>query len=491
MKRLFAVLLAIAMVMMIGSVYAAELKITNATLGQDYFAYKIFGANVADPTDLGKGISYLATDTQIAIAGFTDIFDVATADGVNIISVKSDVADHDVVAFIKDNYNALKQGDAINGTYSDNSTYVFSGLADGYYYVTSSLGSLVTIDSAGESVEIVDKNESEPEKPEKGIVSEDACIADELDKTFETAVKENHASVGADETFKVTFNATNWVQEKDSDEPNIEPGTKTQVTEYNFKDTPVGLEIKADTVKVTVNGTDITSTITDKTVDSNGVLSFTIPWVDENGKSLYATPSSGSALIPVVITYDATVTDDAATKEASNTIEVLYNGDTSLGTDETTTLTYKFQVEKVDDKKAALLGAEFELYYGDGSGDPLTFTQVGEDAVYRYDPDGTVTHIVPAGENATALIIGLDDAIYVLKEVVVPDGYNKAADQPVSGLSNVTVADAEATKVDVINKMGSELPSTGGSGTTIFYVIGGLLIIGAAVVLVARRKAQE
>ena len=50
------------------------------------------------------------------------------------------------------------------------------------------------------------------------------------------------------------------------------------------------------------------------------------------------------------------------------------------------------------------------------------------DGVYHYDPDGTVTHIAPTGENAEALVVGLDDTSYTLKEVVVPAGYNKAAD---------------------------------------------------------------
>ena len=44
---------------------------------------------------------------------------------------------------------------------------------------------------------------------------------------------------------------------------------------------------------------------------------------------------------------------------------------------------------------------------------------------------------------------------------------------------------------DVENLKGTELPSTGGIGTTIFYVLGGLLVIGAAIILVARRKAPD
>ena len=189
----------------------------------------------------------------------------------------------------------------------------------------------------------------------------------------------------------------------------------------------------------------------------------------------------------VKVTYDAVVTDDAATAVATNEVEIKYNNETELGSDTTETYTYKFKVLKTDENGDALEGAEFELYFGDGTGDPLTFT-VDSDGVYHYDPNGTETHIAPSGTNAEALVVGLDDTSYTLKEVVVPAGYNKAADATVSGLSRV---DAEAVEIEVENNKGTELPSTDGIGTTLFYVIGGILLVGAAIILVARRKASE
>lgn len=488
MKKLFALMLAMVLMMTVAAAYAADLTITNATLGQTYEAFKVFDAYPTDAADLTKPISYTATNEQIALDGFTDIFDVATAGDVNIISKKSDVSDTALIEYIINNIDQLKQGDAISGTYSNDSTYVFSELDNGYYFVTSTLGSLVAIDSAGTSVDIVDKNESQPEGPEKVITDEDSAVDVALDQNG-IEVEENAASVGSVETFSVTFQAVNWIQDPETNIAGTGTGTKTQVTVYKFEDAPTGLAINANTVKVTVNGEEIE--ITDAAVGSDGKLTFTIPWVDANGKSLYEAKlkDEGNGKIPVVVTYEATVTADAATAAAPNEVTVLYNNDEELGKDFTTTYTYKFKVEKVDQDKAPLDGAEFELYYGDGTGDALTFTLV--DGAYRFDPESTETHIKPTGEDATALIIGLDDASYMLKEVVVPEGYNKAPDTEVAGLSRVDTADDSAHTIIVENNKGSELPSTGGIGTTIFYVIGGLLIIGAAVVLVARRKAQE
>jgi LPXTG-motif cell wall-anchored protein len=55
----------------------------------------------------------------------------------------------------------------------------------------------------------------------------------------------------------------------------------------------------------------------------------------------------------------------------------------------------------------------------------------------------------------------------------------------------ITHTAQRANQIDVLNQQGTELPSTGGIGTTIFYILGGLLVVGAAVILVARRKAQD
>ena len=159
----------------------------------------------------------------------------------------------------------------------------------------------------------------------------------------------------------------------------------------------------------------------------------------------------------------------------------------------TDTYTYKFKLEKKDEKGNALEGAQFELYFGSdtsNSENALKFVQV-EDGVYRYDPTGTVTRIIPTGTDATAKIIGLDNASYTLKEVVVPKGYNKAADQGVSGLSRVDAEETSTTTVTIENLKGAELPSTGGMGTTIFYVVGAVLVIGAGVVLIARRRMNS
>ena len=84
-----------------------------------------------------------------------------------------------------------------------------------------------------------------------------------------------------------------------------------------------------------------------------------------------------------------------------------------------------------------------------------------------------------------AVIYGLDgDSTYYIEETKAPDGYNK-----LEGKIAVTMSDANQVQ-PVVNNAGSVLPSTGGIGTTIFYAIGAILVIGAGVVLVSRRRAN-
>ena len=141
-------------------------------------------------------------------------------------------------------------------------------------------------------------------------------------------------------------------------------------------------------------------------------------------------------------------------------------------------------------------GAKFELFK---QNEDSTWKSLGEQA-------GTGTD-----ENKFAWS-GLDDGIYKLVETKVPDGYNKLVDQifTVTGThdsesddpkltdltGNVTTGTITfdknvtngslSTKVE--NRSGSLLPSTGGIGTTIFYVVGVVLMLGAGVLLITKRR---
>lgn len=164
-----------------------------------------------------------------------------------------------------------------------------------------------------------------------------------------------------------------------------------------------------------------------------------------------------------------------------------------------------------------LEGAGFTLYYGDGSDNRVvklmkktleTPDPLEEGKFYVYEDQTVPTGYVAVENNEMITtangkfnIIGLDHGTYTLKETTVPATYNpldpvtimisadhKEAAGGASASMELTAASTMNNKL--VNKSGATLPETGGIGTTIFYVLGGMMFVGAALILVVRRKAE-
>lgn len=471
MKKLLAIVLSvmIACTMGIGlsvAVFGANdgsITVKNATKGYDYKAYKVFSA-----TYNGTKVSY---KTPAANAEYLDnsIFGWSTAadsDGNISVWLLDDVEEADVIAWVKANY-ANFGGTAIDGVFDEtNSTVTFSGLDYGYYYITSGLGTAVTIDSAIPSVTVYDKNETTPVDPTKKIVS--------VDGTAVSNLTDADAHVGSVIGFKLTGSTNNWI-----DKDHIR-------TTWSVEDTPTNMTIDLSSVVVKFNDTELADSAYTKALN-NGKLTITVPMTDSDGNSIYpANLGTTAGLIPIEITYSAKITSAAAGTPAKN----------QVSGSEVKVYTYAFQVAKTDGSQP-LKGAQFELWSKkDGNTDTkLTFID-NEDGTYTYSADGTVTTL-DMTTNTTISILGLDKSwTYTLKEITVPGGYNQAADITVAGSSltkvtagmDTSITSTALYKETVVNKAGAELPSTGGIGTTIFYLLGALLVIGAGIALVARRR---
>ena len=107
--------------------------------------------------------------------------------------------------------------------------------------------------------------------------------------------------------------------------------------------------------------------------------------------------------------------------------------------------------------------------------------------VYRPIKDNeTAAETIDVDAQGKATIVGLAGTTYYLQEEVAPAGYAKLTARIAAAAS----ADTSTTAVDykIPNEKGQELPETGGIGTTIFYILGALLVIGCGIVLVARRR---
>ena len=96
-------------------------------------------------------------------------------------------------------------------------------------------------------------------------------------------------------------------------------------------------------------------------------------------------------------------------------------------------------------------------------------------------------------------IVGLDAGTYTLLETTTPSGYNTC--EPITVIISAThtekkegtdattdLTNSKNMNNKVVNKKGSTLPSTGGMGTTIFYVVGSILVLGAAILLITKKR---
>lgn len=220
----------------------------------------------------------------------------------------------------------------------------------------------------------------------------------------------------------------------------------------------------------------------------------------------------------IQVDYSATVTSDAVIGTTGNDNKaVLTYGNNSTTTESSTTKTYvwemgvrKFANLGTDKEDTPLAEAEFQLYKKDGDTQKYaTFNETGANtSIYKltgWTNNATEAAKVKTPANGNITFEGLDAGTYYLEETKAPVGYNKLT-APITvvisstlpttgGTASYTVTADGATTTDytvrVENKAGTELPSTGGIGTTIFYVVGGGLMAVAAILLITKKRMEN
>lgn len=209
----------------------------------------------------------------------------------------------------------------------------------------------------------------------------------------------------------------------------------------------------------------------------------------------------------VVITYWAQVNENAVVGNAGNTNSAIlkYGTKGEATCTPTTTYVWSFDVKKYtrgsDNNEIALAGAKFQVK----SGDKVAFFKLDNTSnVYKFagwDVTGETSLVSVVETPATGEIKfeGLDSGTYALEEVEAPKGYNKldsaisftikGATAPSKG--QVSYGTDSTGTIKVLNNAGTTLPTTGGIGTTIFYLIGGGLMVAAAVLLIAKKRMEN
>ena len=233
----------------------------------------------------------------------------------------------------------------------------------------------------------------------------------------------------------------------------------------------------------------ITGTVGEVDDAANDATKFTITYTAAQVQALVADKEEAQT---ITVEFTVIVNDEAAIDTAiPNTLDLKYGNNYDAVPVTVNTETTKFEFDKVDgtDTTVKLTGAHFQLKQG---GNVVKLVKVEDGKTYRV---ATADEITAAGETLVDTIItngntvtinGLDgDLTYQLTETEAPTGYNKMNPDTVDVTPNESKTfDAQ----NVENNKGTQLPSTGGIGTTIFYVIGGVLVLGAAILLITKRR---
>ena len=152
--------------------------------------------------------------------------------------------------------------------------------------------------------------------------------------------------------------------------------------------------------------------------------------------------------------------------------------------------------------ETALADATFTLSKNADGSDPIELVSVSQDDttgdIYRVAKENEAAGITKITEITTTdsgkfTIKGLAADTYYLTETQQPAGYNKLS-APITVVidenGNITVGANNVDEVKVENNTGSILPSTGGSGTTLIYILGAVLVLGSSVVLITKKRMR-
>ena len=499
MKKALSILLALVMILSLATVVLADETTYSITVtptdsaNHTYEAYQIFagdldgstlsnivwGANISDEGKTALQTKYSATDA----AGVA-----AALNSTNAKEFAAEVAKY------------LTGDPAGTANTATEGKYVISGLSAGYYLVKDKDGSLEGTNASYTSyiLEVV-KNVNVTAKAAMPTV--DKQVKDEVGDAESGATDgwADTADHAINESFQFKLTATLPA------DANFDAYTTYQV---KFTDTmSEGITFES-IASVTVDGVAINDyTCTATAGQAGGSWTLTIADIKAiDGVNL----TDGAA---IVVTYNAHLNEKAdvtasteTTTANQNKVYLEYsNNPNGTGTGKTNedavwVFTYEILNTKVDgESKAPLKDAGFKLYT-----DNNCTVEVGlifDETLNAYRPvkGEEVAEEMKSDADGKFNIVGLDAGTYYLKETTTPAGYNTcdvvtvnivaAHDEADDGASASVVLTNSQNVVNTIeNNKGSVLPSTGGMGTTMFYIFGSMMVVGAAVVLVTKKR---
>lgn len=522
---------------------------SGATIQENVVAYQVFTTEVTGSvvtsdrlmniTGWGSGVN---VDGLISDMKWDATTITKDEKGANKAAELINAEGFDLNAFAKAVINN-KVGDGTTGTYDSDTTKVtFSDISDGYYAISCTVKAATGDEHDSQSLGMLTVVDGDATQ-----VGENGTAKIGLPQVMKKVKEDTHEIDGAASIGHIT-ETENWNDVADYDIGDAVPfklyGTlpsdfnNYDTYYYCFNDT-LGKEFIApseDDIVVKVDGTEITTgfskTVTPATETDDNKIEIKF----DNLKAEGLTVTKESV---ITVEYSAVLSKAAEVGKPGqeNAVNLTYsNNPNKQGAGETGTTP--------DDKvKVYTYALEIEKTFFNAAGGPITVDEL-ENGTYEqvvfnlskdgstlkfseYDGEGDYDYVVDENGNVDLtltevnkeLVIrikGLDDGTYTLTETTAPKGFNKASDQTITinadtendqtwngtasdetlNLFKWTVGtEEEEGSVDdalayteVMNKKGSELPSTGGMGTKIFYLGGGAMVAVAGVFLITKKR---
>jgi len=475
LKKMAGCLLALVLVFtMAATAFAADgsstgqtgtITVENPIGGQNYTAYKIF-----DVTYNGDAYAYtLPLDSQ----WYTAVSQFAATENSGLILTKATDESRGTVYVItidSTKFRAANFAAALKAAMEGKTGIPLSGekptatdLDLGYYFVSSTSGTLCNLTTTDPTANIYDKN----------------------DVPFEKTDDAADVEVGQTVNYTITGKV---------------PDT-TGFTTYTYRISDTmsdGLTFNND-VTVSIDGTVLTDHLT-LTPTNNG---FTL---DIDVMELQALVTK-----PITVTYSALVNENAIAQVETNRAILTYSNDPT--NDESTSVTppeeetvysAEILIDKVNEQDKKLSNAKFVLYkeapkndttekhyyFYNAETDTVTWIPLSDSELRNALENGMITQVV-TDSNGSASFGGLANGTYYLLETEAPDGYNLLTDPVSVSISNTDQTQTLSITAEVENKTGSVLPETGGIGTSLFYGCGILLVFLSAVLLITRRRMND
>ena len=501
-KKLASLLLALVMVFALATTAfaagtAGKITISNPVDGQTYKAYLMFELESYNTT--ANAYSYKITNHWrefVTTGAGKDYFSIDDQDNVTLkdgVTVANDSEAAATIAKAAVAYATTKNLTP-TATLPENNSYTADNLMLGYYVVDSSMGALCDLTTTNPEATIQEKNE--------------APTVEKTVKEGNTYGKTSDGEIGDTVEFRTIIHA------------------KVGASGYVLKD-------KMDqglTFTSVIDGKDnIVIKVGDSTLEKGGDKAYTVS-PDSNGNTFEITfnntwlENNITEDKDIVVTYSASINAQAVVAGNGNVNETyLKYGEANETThDKTRTYTWEVDIFKYangsEDKPLA--GATFKIVNSDKTKAAFFLNS----SLYGWFPlangDDADAGIVTTGSELTTTetgkleYAGFDAGTYYLVETQAPDGYNKLKEPVAIHISSTEVGnenekgrtatvknaakltsegnDPDAKSyVKVVNKSGTELPSTGGMGTTIFYILGSILVVGAVVLLVTKKRMNS